>query len=803
MRKILALPSIWLINSIKKFLLVLILLNMISPSWAQDVKAPQGVQIFAQGRIISIEWKAVNQRNVKAYKLYKGTKLDSLIRYKTVNVDDNQQKIMDTVNVGYTYYYALTSMDENGKESPKSDIFSRTIPAEISLTTEPAQINVGETFELLFSFNSEFNQSSLSYANFTISWTSEQVKFVPSANISSNKPGTEESAIVRSTSFAKSVTITLVPKYFGSINTNELLLRLPFIAEKEENVKFYSTQFEAEDNKKQNLVFRSAVLKKSVFRTIISAPKGLKVVSGNKKTMLTWSPIVNSDIEAYIIYRSTGEAQKRKIAEIPIDKMVQPYFVDEFVDNGKRYFYSIAALHKNGYESDTPQRVEALPDLPYSYNLVAYYPFNQNYDDESWNGRVAENLYSSFTNDRFGRKSAISLNGNGIGVQIQHDKVFNLFNDFTLSFWINPDSVHAFRGLFSKISSDGFSGWSISLLNGIPLFQIVRENGESYNAMGFLKLNPNEWQHLVYVFSSEEKKLQLYINGDYQYDEWLSIPEINSNFASLLIGSETQEKNRKTHYYGSLDDIRFYDLALSQFEVEGLYAVESAPKKPQEVMVAPGMNQIKIHWKANSETDFKRYRLYMGSTPDSLEYVYSTQKGIKKDTSLVLTGLIEDEPYYFQIAAEDNNGNVSQFSELLEASPIDTGFLLINGLKHYWNFDESIGAYAFDQYGFSPIKASSRRFFNSKTKGIKKNCADFRLHKNYIDLRGLEPLENSWTFSLWIKWDNFDHNETILKLNNSIVDQFSLIRGFQGGQVEWYHNEMIRKTLIAKPEKNK
>jgi len=762
----------------------------------------QQLQINAENNVISLAWNPQVSRNYVWYHIYKGIQVDSLVRFKSLSVD-SQLKIRDTVQTGYTYYYSVSVEDNHGNEITKSPIVSQNIPSVIELSTNPAQLSVGEAFELEVSFNRANQVPNLSYAEFILNWNSENIKFNPNAVISTNLPGTDETAICRISHFAKSITFTLLPKYLGLINTSDLQLSIPFKAEKEEEVQFFISQFKAEDGNRQTLNVRSSMLKKSIFRTIISSPKGLKVVSGNKKTVLTWNPISNKEIKTYVIYRRTGTAKKRLIAEIPIEKMAQPYFVDEYVDNGKQYFYSIAAKHENGYESDAPQEVEALPDLPYSYNLIAYYPFNESTEDESWHGRVAENVSATFTKDRFGRKTAIELNQKGIGLQIQHDKEFNLNKDFTLSIWINPDSINAFRELFSKIGHDKMSGWSISLLNGIPLFQINKENGETYNAMGFLQLIPNRWYQLVYVYSEIEKKLQLYINGNDQYDEWLNVPVIHSNLAAVLVGGEKNEKDRKTYFDGKLDDIRLYNSHLSAKEIEGLYTIESVPKTPQEIMVAPGMNQIKIHWKANLESDFKRYRLFMGNSRDSLAFVYATQRGMKKDTSLVLTGLIEDEPYFFQMAAEDKNGNLSELSEILEASPIDTGFLLINGLKHYWSFDEKIGAYAYDQYGFSPIKANSRRFFTSKTTGVSKTCADFSQGKNYIDLRRLEPFSNTWTLSFWINWDTFNENETILRLHKNIKNQFSLIRGFQGGVLEWYHNEELRKTLLISPQKNK
>jgi len=63
------------------------------------------------------------------------------------------------------------------------------------------------------------------------------------------------------------------------------------------------------------------------------------IPSGKSSIVLTWTPVNESDIMSYLIYRSTDNSNYEKIAEVPF---TQKSFEDNDVNPGERYYYRIS-----------------------------------------------------------------------------------------------------------------------------------------------------------------------------------------------------------------------------------------------------------------------------------------------------------------------------------------------------------------------------------------------------------------------------------------------------------------------------
>ena len=76
--------------------------------------------------------------------------------------------------------------------------------------------------------------------------------------------------------------------------------------------------------------------------------------------------------------------------------------------------------------------------------------------------------------------------------------------------------------------------------------------------------------------------------------------------------------------------------------------------------------QISLAWDPNTEPDLAGYKLHYGHS--SREYFYSVDVGNR--TRHTLSGLEEDETYFFAVTAYDIYGDESDFSEELKPSTI-------------------------------------------------------------------------------------------------------------------------------------
>ena len=98
----------------------------------------------------------------------------------------------------------------------------------------------------------------------------------------------------------------------------------------------------------------------------------------------------------------------------------------------------------------------------------------------------------------------------------------------------------------------------------------------------------------------------------------------------------------------------------------------NAPSAPTGLVAVPGDSSIDLSWAANGEGDFSHYIVYQsndsGFTPTGADSVARLNK---PDTSLALTGLANGRPYYYRVSAVDSSGNMSAYSSVVDATPVN------------------------------------------------------------------------------------------------------------------------------------
>ncbi len=96
-------------------------------------------------------------------------------------------------------------------------------------------------------------------------------------------------------------------------------------------------------------------------------------------------------------------------------------------------------------------------------------------------------------------------------------------------------------------------------------------------------------------------------------------------------------------------------------------AANAPPAAPQNVRATVGDRQITLNWNANTESDFLRYRIYGGASPNPTTKIDSTNS--LNATSKTITNLSNGTRYYFRLTAVDNSLQESSFSNEVSATP--------------------------------------------------------------------------------------------------------------------------------------
>ena len=207
--------------------------------------------------------------------------------------------------------------------------------------------------------------------------------------------------------------------------------------------------------------------------------------------------------------------------------------------------------------------------------LVAYYPFNENANDESGNSHNGTVNGATLTEDRFGKaKSAYSFDGKDDYIGVPDNEMFTLGSDpFTISVWVNVANIESRGAPFLGHDEGGgeynkWVFWLDSLGHGDPSGLALRFHLNSPTFAGldpvYALWNPNrgQWYHTALTRNGDV--YTLYING-------LNVAtRTNSSTIPNPQAEFTIGKAEAFFFNGSIDDIRLYNRALTATEVQAL-----------------------------------------------------------------------------------------------------------------------------------------------------------------------------------------------------------------------------------------
>ena len=202
-------------------------------------------------------------------------------------------------------------------------------------------------------------------------------------------------------------------------------------------------------------------------------------------------------------------------------------------------------------------------------NLIAYYPFNGNANDESGNGNNGLVNGASLTTDRFGNTdNAYLFNGTSDYIQVQDSDELDLTASFCISTWVKPLSFQGW--IINKHAAGTNNDGSWEIIVSDPL-KLAFDSSPFLSTMVFSNatLSYSAWNHIIFQYDKSNTTIEIYVNGnkDIALKKELDIRNTNR---SLIFGAE-EATPFKNFFRGSLDDIRIYNCTLSKEEMNLLY----------------------------------------------------------------------------------------------------------------------------------------------------------------------------------------------------------------------------------------
>ncbi len=215
--------------------------------------------------------------------------------------------------------------------------------------------------------------------------------------------------------------------------------------------------------------------------------------------------------------------------------------------------------------------------------LVAYYPFNGNASDESGNANNPTFIGSgvTLTTDRFGNPNkAFYFDGNTDSyIRIPADNFPT--TDRTISFWFNADQMENHPTPLSY-GGDVCNNSVLMTFNkgGYPnAYTVLSHCGSNFISAPYSISPINNWYHFTMTIVGATQKI--YINGELQETaNTFNTPTFVSGKSVILgallftDGNTVYVDPTAGYFQGKLDDFRFYNIAMTDLEVQNLYNIE-------------------------------------------------------------------------------------------------------------------------------------------------------------------------------------------------------------------------------------
>ena len=206
-------------------------------------------------------------------------------------------------------------------------------------------------------------------------------------------------------------------------------------------------------------------------------------------------------------------------------------------------------------------------------DLVAYYPFNGNANDESGfnnNGTVSG---ATLVPDRWGNPgSAYHFDGVNDYIIVPSSSSLNFQNSVTINFWIKVGQFYD-RESYPLSHGNWENRWKVSLTNKHIRWTIKTDAGIK-DLDSETELILDSLYNVTVLYNGSD--YEIYINGE--LDAFSSFSGLILTTSIDLMMGQVLPGNNQYNFNGILDDIRIYNYALSYGTIQALYDLTSDVK---------------------------------------------------------------------------------------------------------------------------------------------------------------------------------------------------------------------------------
>lgn len=200
-------------------------------------------------------------------------------------------------------------------------------------------------------------------------------------------------------------------------------------------------------------------------------------------------------------------------------------------------------------------------------SLVGYWNMETTASDgrlKDWSGNGNNGLMNGTSS--INGKTNLARSFNGMNEYVKVDNSDSLSGDATFSVWLNTNIINSAYHFILARNCNGYPNYQMRI-DTLNRFSFGYEVDETHSSFSKLVTTPNinTWYHLVGV--RKNNQAYLYVNGVQQTPGLVATGNLSSS-QPVYIGAPNVNGN---YFSGSIDEVRFYNRALSDSEIQALY----------------------------------------------------------------------------------------------------------------------------------------------------------------------------------------------------------------------------------------
>jgi hypothetical protein len=251
----------------------------------------------------------------------------------------------------------------------------------------------------------------------------------------------------------------------------------------------------------------------------------------------------------------------------------------------------------------------------------------------------------------FDGNGAFEFNGNN-WVEIADDPLLKL-KTYTISTWIKISEIGRWQQIITKerFSAEGVYNQNYSIhITDADKIRFRVENDQSSSGSDIVELDSDvsiekdKWYNVVGVFDDENDRILIYINGNLSGTKETNItPNYNSNQPVRVGMSITNSGSMQYHFFGTIDELKIYNIALSAEQIKFMYNNYTSTNKDKESSVLPQHTKAGEKWRVTvTPLDNNTF----GDSKTSNEVLVSLMSSCKayKEAGYTENGVYEIDP---------------------------------------------------------------------------------------------------------------------------------------------------------------